>query len=178
MADLLDAAGSVLSLTEIAEYHEDVIVSLRRYFGDAANVERFLGYSPTQVAEELKKRIDETSFRSMLITLASIEASFRVDYEFRCQKRLKDDLSRAFRKIYKARRKRVALDEHILEAWRTHVSESKAIISELRSAFKLRHWLAHGRYWQPKFGRTFDFDLIYDLAVAAAEDLFNSEAST
>jgi hypothetical protein len=38
------------------------------------------------------------------------------------------------------------------------------IIGELRGAFKFRHWLAHGRYWKPKFGRRYDFNDIYTIA--------------
>jgi hypothetical protein len=174
MADGLSATGHALSLKEIAEYHEDAISSLRLYFNDAYNLERFLGYTPTERFEELKLRIDETSLRSMLITLASIEASFKLDYLFRCQRKLKDELSRAFRDLYKVKQDRVALDEDIFEKWRSHVAESKALISELRAAFGLRDWLAHGRYWQPKLGRTFDFDFIYDLAVAVSEEFFEA----
>ena len=103
MADEAAPGSRVVSLREIAEYHEDAVSSLRFYFNDAPNFERFIGYAPAQRFEELETRIDETSLRSMLIALASIEASFRLDYEFRCRKRLKDNLSRAFRQIYKVR---------------------------------------------------------------------------
>ena len=174
MADEAAPGSRVVSLREIAEYHEDAVSSLRFYFNDAPNLERFIGYAPAQRFEELETRIDETSLRSMLIALASIEASFRLDYEFRCRKRLKDNLSRALRQIYKVRQEHVALDEDLFEAWKLHIPKSKALISELRAAFRLRHWLAHGRYWQPKLGRNFDFDFIYDLAVAVFEEFFEA----
>lgn len=177
MVDTASKTSNALSLREIAEYHEDAVASLKLFFKDAATLGRYQFRRPTEITEDLDKRIDETSLRSMLVTLASMEASFRVDYQSRCDKKLKDNLSRAFRKIYKKRQNNVALDEEIFEAWRTHVIESKALIGELRTAFKLRHWLAHGRYWQPKFGRTFDFDLVYDLAIAVRETLFEAEAS-
>ena len=32
------------------------------------------------------------------------------------------------------------------------------------TAFKYRHWLAHGRYWEPKLGRIYDYYSLYDLA--------------
>ena len=176
MAEYLSAANRALSLREIAEYHEDTVSSLSFYFNNASSVERFIGYTSAQRLDELGTRIDETSLRSMLIALASIEASFRLDYELRCRRRLKDDLSKALREIYRVRQEHVALDEDIFEAWRTHLPESKALIGELRAAFKLRHWLAHGRYWQPKLGRTFDFDFIYDLAVAVFEEFFQASS--
>jgi len=178
MADDLNAAGHTLSLREIAEYHEDAVSSLRSYFGGVHNLERFLGYTLAQRSEELKLRIDETALRSMLITLASIEASLRLDYEFRCRKKLKDSLSRAFRAVYKTHQRHVALDEDIFEAWKSHVTESRALISELRTAFRLRHWLAHGRYREPRLGRQFDFDFVYDLANAVNDDLLKDGKGT
>jgi hypothetical protein len=174
MADISGSRGQALSLEEIAQYHEDVLSSLKYYFNEvsAYSTERFFDYTPSEREDELKTRVDETSLRSILILLASIEASFRVDYESRCRRRLKDDLSRAFRKIHKEKDERVSLEQDILQAWRIHFLESKWLIGELRTAFRFRHWLAHGRYWQPKIGRNFDYESIYDLAVAVNQELF------
>jgi len=38
------------------------------------------------------------------------------------------------------------------------------LINALQGAFKYRHWLAHGRYWVPKYGQKYDFDSVYVLA--------------
>jgi len=173
MVDPSAASGQPLSLQDIQKYHEDAVSSLRYYFTEApSSFARFFDSTPQELTGELKQRIKETDLRSILVTLATLEAGFRIDYEVRCSKRLKDNLSRALRKLYKARQERVSLDEDIFEAWKTHVAESKTLISDLRTAFRLRHWLAHGRYWQPKLGKVFDFDAIYDLAVAVFEKLF------
>ncbi|HEX3893835.1 MAG TPA: hypothetical protein VHW46_14760 [Terracidiphilus sp.] len=174
MANNASAKGQILSLDEIAKYHEDIVSSLKSYFNEASaySTERFFGYTVSERGEELTTRIDETTLRSILIILASLEAGFRVDYELRCQQRLKDDLSRTFRAIYKEKENNVSLERDIFEAWNIHAGKSKALISELRAAFKLRHWLAHGRYWQPKLGRTFNFDSVFDLAVAVNEEFF------
>jgi len=78
---------------------------------------------------------------------------------------MKDDLSRAFRTIWKSRKARASLDEDIFEAWKQHSSGSRQLIAELRGAFKFRHWLADGRYWLPRLGRTrYDFNFVYSLA--------------
>jgi uncharacterized protein YutE (UPF0331/DUF86 family) len=55
------------------------------------------------------------------------------------------------------------LDEDIFEAWKANVTGSKRLIGELRGAFKFRHWLAHGQYWELK-SRKYDFSSVYDLA--------------
>ena len=144
------------ALADIAEYHNDVVSSLKLYFS--------FGRRPDEVAPELTDRLEETDLRSSFVVLARLEAAFRVDYEYRCQKKMKDDLSRAFRTIYKSRKTRVSLEEDIFETWKQNSTGSSQLIGELRGAFKFRHWLAHGQYWRPKLGRKYDFSYVYLLA--------------
>jgi len=58
----------------------------------------------------------------------------------------------------------VSLEDDILEMWKTYSTVSARIIGDLRGAFRFRHWVAHGRYWVPKFGQNYDFGAIYTLA--------------
>lgn len=157
------------AILDIAEYHNDVLASLKLYFSQVTPsfAARFVGRHPHEV---LAFRVEETDLRSALAVLTSIEAAFRVDYECRCQKRMKDDLSRAFRAIHKLRKARVSLEEDIFEAWRANSTGSRQLIGDLRGAFKFRHWLAHGRYWEPKLGRKYDFNFVYSLA----DDVLNA----
>jgi hypothetical protein len=64
------------------------------------------------------------------------------------------------------------LDEDIFETWKEKSpAPGPRLISELRGAFKLRHWLAHGRYYEPNLGRKkYDFNFVYSLA----DDVLNS----
>ena len=172
MVDRPTASGQPLSLEEIQGYHDDAVSSLQYYFTEApSSFARFFDSTPQALTEELKQRIEETNLRSILVTLAALEASFRIDYEIRCSKRLKDPLSRAFRSIYRHHKQHVSLDEDIFETWKAKTPTSKKLIGDLRTAFKLRHWLAHGRYGQLRLGRVFDFDSIYDLAISVTEQL-------
>jgi hypothetical protein len=98
--------------------------------------------------------------------LTSIEAAFQLDYQYRCQRRLKDSLSRAFRAIYKRKPDYVRLEKDIFDAWSVHSSAAHSLIGELRGAFRFRNWLAHGRYWTPRLGRNYDFESLYLLADA------------
>ena len=96
--------------------------------------------------------------------LASIEASFRVDYLQRRYGRKKDDLSRAFRDLYNEKAQRVSLTDDILQRWREHSDVTAQLVGDIRSAFRYRHWLAHGRYWVAKLGRQYDFETVYGLS--------------
>lgn len=161
------------AIVRIAGYHNDVIASLKLYFSDVSPnfQERFFGRTPEEIAIELSARLEETDLRSALAIFSAMEAAFRIDYEQRCQARMKDDLSRAFRAMYKVRKRRVGLEEDIFEAWKHKWPGSRQLIGSLRGAFKFRHWLAHGRYWKPRLARKkYDFDSVYDLA----EAVFNS----
>lgn len=86
-----------------------------------------------------------------------------MDYLHRCQRKKKDDLSRAFQEIYKQKGAKAQLDEDIFETWKQVTSGTSRIIGDLRGAFRFRNWLAHGRYWTPKFSR-YEFSDIYILA--------------
>ena len=167
-------AEQVLSLEEIARYHEDAVSSLKFYFKEApSSIGRFFDSTPEERTVELKKRIDETSLRSILVTLAALEASFFIDYEIRCKRRLKDNLSKALRNVYRKRgAKKARLDEDIFEAWKSYIVTSKGRIGDLRSAFKVRNWLAHGRYGERKPSASFDFEDYYDLAVVVRKEFF------
>jgi len=64
----------------------------------------------------------------------------------------KDTISRACRALYKQKGARVSLEDDILAIWKQNYPECKIAIGHFIGVLKLRHWLAHGRYWTPKFG--------------------------
>lgn len=161
------------ALVAIAEYHNDLVAALGMYFrADSPDlVPRFAGYTPEEVRAKLSERLEETDLRSAFVVLTIVEAAFRLDYEQRCRRKLKDDLSRIFRGIYKVRRNLVRLDIDILEPWTRTQPGSRKLISELRGALRSRDWFAHGRYWEPRLGnRKYDFNFVYGLA----EDVFSN----
>jgi hypothetical protein len=157
-------------IAAIAKYRNDVILSLRLYFSESSPTfsRRFVGYSLPEVAAELKERIDETDRRSSLFLLINLERTFRIDYEYRREKKVKGPLFKAFRDIHKSRKRNVRLSEDIFEGWKESVPGVGPLVEPLRRAFKFRHWLAHGEYWELK-GRKYDFDSLYDLAVQVSQ---------
>lgn len=166
-------ARTAPDLIKIAEYHNDAMDGLRRlfqYFIDSS-APRFIGYSPAEVHLLLNDRLQETDIRSCMALLAALEAAFRVDYVARCTAKKKDALSRDLRELHKTRAERASLEDELLAHWVTHHPTYKEMLGEFKGALKFRHWIAHGRYWQPKLGRKYDFTYLYGLAKTLLETL-------
>ncbi|MGB6326104.1 MAG: hypothetical protein WBG11_10105 [Methylocella sp.] len=161
----------VVPLHEIAAYHKDVDSSLRLFF-TTSNPNfflRFIGKSQSEIVAELADRLFETDLRSSLAILSRLEAAFRIDYEQRCEKKKHDAISKAFRVLYIKHRNNVRLEEQIFATWRQKHPETAQLISELKGAFKFRHWLAHGTHWEPNLARKYDYEGIYALAGSVLE---------
>jgi hypothetical protein len=143
-----------LDLTDITQHHADVESSLRDYF--KLNP-RFIGEPPEKVDQLLNECLIEHEQSTVLNLLASLEAALRIDYLQRCYRKMKDPLSREFRQLHAKKGPRASLADEILPAWKDCTSVPPQIISDLKGAFRYRHWLAHGRYWVPKLGQKYDY---------------------
>ena len=164
-----------VSISAVAEYHRDAESALRLYFTEAnPGFVAHLTDSPGEVQKALVDRLDETDLRSALAIMTRIEAIFRIDYRQRCKKKLPDGVSIAFRRLRKAYGApdwKVPLEKKIFDTWRTVYPDTSSLIGELKGAFQFRHWLAHGRYFQPKLGRKYDYQDLYLLAITVLEQL-------
>lgn len=166
MAERVSFSGEHLGLLEIAAHHQDLESSLTLYFstGSPSYLSRFIGYTAAELNDELSERLDEADLSTSLTVLAAVEAAFRIDYLQRCYRRERDPVSRAFRDIYKTKQQHASLEDEIFDAWVDNATGTRSIIGDLRSVFRFRHWLAHGRYWIPKLGRRYDFSSVFALA--------------
>lgn len=156
-----------LELNNIASYYNDSESSLKLYYSkNNINFEsRFLSYTKEELKAELHERISELNHSSSLSLLASLEAVFRIDYLLRNYSKKKDSLSKVLRELYKEKQTRASLENDILNAWKNNTQNANVVIGNLKGAFKYRHWLAHGRYWEPKMGRNkYDYNSIFELA--------------
>ena len=106
--------------------------------------------------------------------MSALEALFRIDYLTRCYNKKKDPLSRKMRGISRKKGVRTSLENDILRLWKEVCPEYKSFISEVITAFDYRNWLAHGRYWEPKLGRNYDYNSLYDLAYSIEQLLISS----
>lgn len=119
---------------------------------------RFFGMSRDEVDDFFNVHRNELDFVVILDMMSAAEAAIRLDYLDRVGERRKDPVSKDFRNIYKKLSKKkiadkVNLEEHILDTWTTHIAKTRVPVSDFKGALKVRHWLAHGRYWHPKMGR-------------------------
>jgi len=155
-----------LVLDEIDQYYRNIEVSTHFYFSlsNPLSDEVFAGMTEAEIECELGVISEENEHLVALNLLASVEAAFRVDYLQRCYKRKKDPLSLAFRAIHGTKGSHASLEDDIFTAWKDNTNSSSSIVSDLKGAFKYRHWLAHGRYWEPKLGRKYDYFSVYTLA--------------
>lgn len=152
-----------LTLPEIANHHLIVETALFDLFADPTHAV-LVQYIGSPLDEVRGKALAELEHTSSLSVLACVEAALRVDYEQRVSARGRSSLSRALRDVHRRKKEYARLAEDILDAWKEHSTVSKRVIAELMHAFKYRHWLAHGRYWTPKFGRTYDYLSVYGIA--------------
>lgn len=157
-----------ISKTSLSEYKERI----KKCIQVSSNVpDEFIGLSLYELEEYFSKLEEELENITSLNLLAAVEAKLRIDYLDRVYNRKKDKLSREFQNIYKIKENKASLEEDILELWKNHFPELKKVISEYKSALKYRNWLAHGRYWTPKIGRKYDFDIIFSVCENILENL-------
>jgi hypothetical protein len=155
-----------LELEAIRKYHDNTLEALAHYFSPSSpTYQRDFFSLPEEAArQQSENQRRETDRRSCLILLSSLEAHFQVDCQLRRKRRLKDPVSKHLKSLEPDSRGRFQLDQQIFEGWKL---SQKQLISNLRGAFKLRHWLAHGRFWTPKnIPQEYDFEDLYLMAVA------------
>ncbi|MEK4878732.1 MULTISPECIES: hypothetical protein [Paenibacillus] len=166
-----------LTLEEVSNYFSDSLESLRLLKQNVLNgvkpiSNQFIGLTPREVEEIFISREAELDRLSTFNLLAATEASLRVDFDERVNKRGKSDLDRLFLKIYSDNKERVSLEDHILESWKKVKPGVLHIFSDYKSLLTYRHWLAHGRYWIPNLARKHnDFHSLYPICFAIEAEL-------
>lgn len=126
-----------------------------------------MGLTVNEIEDFYEAQRDQLNLMVMLELLATTEAILRLDFEARITARKKDSLSRRFRAIRKKRADRVRLDEDILDA----MKDEGIPVAGFKGILKLRHWLAHGRHWRPRLGRSYAPSDVFDISKALLESI-------
>lgn len=163
MAEKVSFSHQELSLEDIAIHHSDMQAGLFEFFAGKSKtlLDRYAD-AKKDVARD--NSLAELDFTSTLSVLSSVEAAIRLDYLRRVYGRWRDPLSKAMKALYHVTGSSARLEDDLIQLWREQRDVSKALLSELSGAFKYRHWLAHGRYWTPKFGRRYDYVTVFEIA--------------
>lgn len=175
----ISLSGLELTLADVARHHSVMQTATYEFFalGSVALVGHpsLAGYTGQPLDEVRSTVLAELDHSSALSVLSCAEAAIRTDYFRRVYAKRKSELSRALRQIYKDKEERARLDNDLLACWRDHSDLSKGLIGDLIGAFTYRHWLAHGRYWTPKFGRRYDYHSVYNIADAFLKAIDEAE---
>ena len=161
-------SGDHLELEEIDRHYRGIESAIQLYYSyrnpDFGVL--FPGYNSDTIRKEMQARLDEHDLVVSMTVLSALEAAFRIDYSIRCQRRMKDRLSRGFRSLHVAKGLRVSFKADILSVWARNSDIGAAKIEELRNAVDYRNWLAHGRYWVLQTRGKYDYPDLYAMADA------------
>ena len=156
-------SGENVSLSYIWEWYqvsEKAMRGERKRVLDALTTDRdvedfFVGMTGEDVDGYFQEYKRELEFLVCFDIISAAEGYLRLGYLNRVYKRLKDPVSRKFRALYKHSGPRIRLNEDILGALAEEYPSYKMAIGQFRGILGLRDWLAHGRFWEPKFGRQY-----------------------
>ena len=176
------------TLKEIKSYYDKLLSSLEYQYSKNRNVEYdivFSGMTEEDVETELENLKEELSIEGAFELLAFLEKEFRTDCYIRCTKRYRDDLSKAFKDVYKSVKKvqfKIGFLDVIVEEWKKkflsedpHNQNILDLFSEINDKFGFRNWIAHGRYWAFPYQRgKHNFDAVW-LMVNAVETVIGAQ---
>ncbi|QKJ31707.1 hypothetical protein HQ865_18690 [Mucilaginibacter mali] len=180
--------ADVKSLDEVESWYQDqteasllyrrqIISLIVNPAGTITNNLKFAGMSIDDVNIHFNNNEQELEHLTCLYLIASVEGFVMSDFKRRYKSREKTDVGSDFRNLVKAKRNlgdkkiRVSLEKEILQIWKDRTAYTS--FSEFIALLKYRHWLAHGRNWVPKLGRTFTFANSYKIAEELIDNIDN-----
>ncbi len=142
---------------DILQAYEDQSEALRRLLRlrralIADVTSRFYGLTESDLQLRLEEDANELERWSVMMLIASFEATIRTDMEERIRRRTRDTVRKPFRDLQEKHGLRIRLDD-ILAIWEICAGVKKDVIGRVTTLLKHRHWLAHGRYWTNKYGK-------------------------
>lgn len=138
--------------------------------------ERYATLTEDELAARYAGQVLELDRLTVLNLVACAEAGVRLDFRRRVKGRLKDPLSKAYRKWAKAlpkkKRKRPDFEgeDGLLQQLKAADAlgpGGKQLVGRFRECLPPRHWVAHGRYWARPVGlNAFNPEDVYARATA------------
>ncbi|MDR1621043.1 MAG: hypothetical protein LBS00_01570 [Synergistaceae bacterium] len=141
------------SLEDIGLYNEDTKASLMHYFNGILEgevvPESKKHLTESEVKELLNRCLDEIDARSCLILLTFIESQFRLHYQGRSktQRKIRAELKKKHGSANREKITHPSLEDDLFGAWKKILPGEAFFFGNLKTFFKYRHWMAHGRYF-------------------------------
>ncbi|HIJ85165.1 MAG: hypothetical protein HW380_1608 [Magnetococcales bacterium] len=145
---------------ESLEFKKDLILSALRGDVDVTLLAKHgITLDPlttsTEVTDLFSNTVTELENLVKLNLLSAVEGHVRYDFAIRINNSRTDPLSICFKNLFfsaKNQAKKVQFQggQGILAAWDKHLTNSWkwALLKNFEDILELRHWLAHGRWWQ------------------------------
>lgn len=157
-------SGKHLDIDYVCYKKENIDLSINLFYSisNPSYYANFVGMSENEIQVIKEDILKENDATHSLLILTTIEALFRLDADKKYCDKKKNEYSKQIKDIYdKTKGERIRLEEDLIN---TRMSEDddklRRFYNELKKCFKYRHWLAHGRYWDPKRITAVDFDSI------------------
>ncbi len=171
-------AASPQSINDVRDWYEACVESLAHHRAavraalraGTPTESRFLGMTAADVDAHFAALRRNLDLLTIVDLIATGEAALRADYRRRLDRGRRDALSQAYRAFHRSlrtpqQRRRPPFDEHgILDALRDSAAVDRHLVTDFRDALRLRHWIAHGRYWKPSL----------DSAAHAPDDVYRT----
>ena len=165
-------SGQEVSLSYVWQWYQETEKAINHYkilvinslTSGARMPDTFLSMTKDEILEHFTGQQEELEKLVSFDFVASAEASLRLDYLTRVYNKKKDSISRNFRELYQKKGLEAKLNEDILEIWVSSQPACKSAVGDFRGVLRLRHWLAHGRYWTPKLGRNYSPERVFDIS--------------
>jgi hypothetical protein len=165
-------SGKEVSLSYIWQWYKETEKAINHYkikvidslTSNTRMPDLFLSMTKDEIIEHFTGQQEELEKLVSLNLVVSAKASLRVDYLTRVYNKKKGSVSRNFRDLYQKNGPEARLSEDILEIWVNSHSACQSAVGDFRGLLRLRHWLAHGRYWTPKLGRNYTPERVFDIS--------------
>jgi|SRR6185312_7065730 len=168
----ISLSGQKKSIESVFSWYEDQIEAINDFKNKVITSiihprpslvvnKKFISLTLTEINLYFDNSTNELKHLVCLNLISATEAFLRVDYYKRIKKRERSKIGRLFRDIENNKENKVSLEDDIIEAWKS-IKRSNSF-SDFLGLLKYRHWLAHGRYWTPKLGREYSFDIAYEI---------------
>lgn len=153
------------TIEEIEDWYEDQFLALTEYkskqvqfvvSGTGSSSSKFAGMSLDELNAYFDESFEELEFMVSFNLLSAVEAHIRMDFHTRIKKKKNKPLVKEYRKLWEKKGAHIALEGDLLSALKMEYPLHKRAFSDYIGALKFRHWIAHGRYWVPKFGMNYN----------------------